>query len=175
MWWCDEPHRRGPVPGWIPAVAGMAMLLASCGFQLRGEPAAGLKSLHVSAAGASGVATDIRRSLSSGPTKVVAASGEAQAHLRILAEGREKAVHTITGTGRVYEYQLRLVVRYELLVPGRELPVIAPTEAEARRLITYSETAPVAKEAEEQILYKDMQAELASRILRQIALAQREL
>lgn len=151
------------------------LLLASCGFQLRGEPAVGIKALHVSANGSSGVATDIRRSLSSGPTKVVTGAAQAQAHLRILAEGREKTVHTITGTGRVYEFQLRLVVRYELVVPGRELPLIAPTEAEARRLITYSETAPIAKEAEEQLLYKDMQVELASRILRQIALAQRDL
>jgi outer membrane lipopolysaccharide assembly protein LptE/RlpB len=42
-------------------------------------------------------------------------------------------------------------------------------------VITYSETAPIAKEAEEQLLYKDMQVELAGRILRQIALAQRDL
>jgi LPS-assembly lipoprotein len=62
-----------------------------------------------------------------------------------------------------------------MTVPGREVPIIAPTEAVARRLITYSETAPIAKEAEEQLLYKDMQAELAARILRQIALAQRDL
>lgn len=159
---------------WIAAWAA-ATLLAACGFQLRGEPAVGIKSLHVSSHAASGVALDIRRSLSSGPTKVVTSLGDAQAHLRILAESREKSVHTITGTGRVYEFQLRLVVRYELVVPGRELPLISPTHAEARRLITYSETAPVAKEAEEQLLYKDMQVELAARILRQIALAQRDL
>ena len=67
------------------------------------------------------------------------------------------------------------MVRYDLVVPGRELPLIAPTESEARRVITYSETAPIAKEAEEQLLYKDMQVELAGRILRQIALAQRDL
>lgn len=150
-------------------------LLASCGFHLRGEPEVGIRALHVSSPGASGVATDIRRSLSSGPTKVVASAGDAQAHLRILAESREKSVHTITGTGRVYEYQLRLVVRYELVVPGREVPLIAATNAEARRLITYSETAPIAKEAEEQLLYKDMQVELAARILRQVAIAQRDL
>jgi len=84
-------------------------------------------------------------------------------------------VHTITGTGRVYEFELRLVVRYDVVVPGRELPLVPPTEVETRRLITYSETAPIAKEAEEQLLYKDMQVELAGRILRQIALAQRDL
>ena len=50
-----------------------------------------------------------------------------------------------------------------------------PTEVEARRLISYSETAPTAKEAEEVLLYKDMQVELADRILRQITVARREM
>lgn len=135
----------------------------------------GLRSLHVSAVGASGVSSEIRRTLATGPTKLMPTPKDAQAHLRILNEVRDKAVHTITGTGRVYEFQLRLAVRYELVVPGREVGVIAPTELESRRVITYSETAPIAKEAEEQLLYKDMQAEIAGRILRQVALAQRDL
>lgn len=151
------------------------LLATACGFQLRGEPQTGIKALHVSTVAGSGVYGDIRRALAGGSTRLVASPAQAQAHLRILGEGREKNVHTITGTGRVYEFQLRLAVRYDLVVPGRELPLIPPTEALARRIITYSETAPVAKEAEEQLLYKDMQVELADRILRQIAIAQRDL
>ena len=53
--------------------------------------------------------------------------------------------------------------------------VIAPTETIARRLITYSEAAPIAKEAEELLLFKDMQVELAERILRQVAVARRNM
>ena len=44
-----------------------------------------------------------------------------------------------------------------------------------RRLLTYSEAAPIAKEAEEQLLFKDMQLELADRILRQVAVARRDM
>lgn len=166
------------IANWAPAFAGVtiaAFLATSCGFQLRGDPAVGIKALHLSTVPGSGVYGELRRALSSGSTKLVPRPTEAQAHLRILSEAREKNVYTITGTGRVYEFQLRLVVRYDLVVPGRELPLIPPTETEARRVITYSETAPIAKEAEEQLLYKDMQVELAGRILRQIALAQRDL
>ena len=158
-----------------PAVAGMtaAFLLSACGFQLRGDPAVGLKTIFVPGGG---VAQEIRRTLSSGPTRVVTAAAEAEAHLRILAEARDKAVHTITATGRVYEFELRLVVRYDMLAPGREIPVIAPAELVARRVITYSEAAPIAKEAEEVLLFQDMQVELADRILRQVAIArQREM
>ena len=150
----------------------LLLLLSACGFQLRGDPAVGLKSLFVPGGG---VAQEIRRTLASGPTRVVNSAAEAEAHLRILAEKRDKTVHTITGAGRVYEFELRLGVRYDLLVPGREIPVIAPSEAVARRLITYSEAAPIAKEAEEQLLFKDMQGEIADRILRQVAIARRDM
>lgn len=153
----------------------LALCLSSCGFQLRGDPAVGLPSLYVSTATPSLVATDIRRALAGGPTRVVTSPAEATAHLRILGESRDKQVHTITGTGRVYEFELRLVVRYDVVVPGREVPLIPPTEVATRRLISYSETAPIAKEAEEQLLFKDMQVELAARILRQIAVARRDL
>jgi LPS-assembly lipoprotein len=150
-----------------------AVTLAGCGFQLRGEAAVGFKTLEVSAVGPSQVAPEIRRTLATGPTRVVTTAKGAEAQLRILQEARDKIVATITGTGTVYEYELRLTVRYELLVPGRELPMIAPTETIAKRLITYSASAPTAKEAEEQLLFKDMQVELAGRILRQIAVARR--
>jgi LPS-assembly lipoprotein len=153
------------------AAAALALgALAGCGFQLRGDPAVGLATLYVPG---SGVAQEIRRTLASGPTQVVASAAQGQAHLQIVAEARDKRVHTITGTGRVYEFMLTLVVRYQLTVPGREIPVIQPTEAVARRLITYSEAAPIAKEAEELLLFKDMQLELADRILRQVAIASR--
>jgi LPS-assembly lipoprotein len=135
----------------------------------------GLKTLHVSTAGPTGVLTDIRRVLSSSPTRLTPTAKEAEASLRILAETREKTVHTITGTGRVYEFQLRLAVRYEVTLPGRDAPLIAPTDVIATRVITYSEAAPTAKEAEELLLYKDMQVDIAGRILRHIAVVRREL
>ncbi len=147
------------------------MTLAGCGFQLRGDPEVGIRKLYISSVGASAVVGDIRRVLATGPTRMVTTPAEAEAHVRILQEEREKNVATITGSGRVYEYQLTLRVRYELVVPGRDEPVIPPTRLEARRLISYSETAPTAKEAEEQLLYKDMQLDLAHQILRQIAAA----
>ena len=153
----------------------VSLLVGSCGFQLRGDPEVGIKTLSVSQVGGSQVAAEIRRALSTGPTRLVPIPGEAAAHLRILQEAREKSVFTLTGAGRVYEFQLRLVVKYQLTVPGREDPVIAPTDIEARRLITYVESAPIAKEAEEQLLYKDMQVDLARQILRHIAAVKPEM
>jgi len=159
---------------WLAAAIALSMLLCACGFQLRGEPSVGLRTLHVGATVPSQVVVDVRRALAAGPTQIVASDKGAEANLTIVAESREKTVHTVTGSGRVYEFQLRLTVSFELTVPGREEPVIAPTELTTTRLITYSESAPTAKETEEQLLYKDMQSDLAARILRQVAVARRE-
>lgn len=153
----------------------LLLLATACGFQLRGEPTVGLKTLQVSSVGGSQVAAEIRRTLATGPTRVVTNPKDAEAQLRILQEVRDKSVATITGTGTVYEFELKLTVRYELTVPGREIPLIAPTETVAKRLITYSASAPIAKEAEEQLLYKDMQVELAGRMLRHVGVARREM
>ena len=151
------------------------LLVTSCGFQLRGDQEVGIKKLYISSVGPSQVQAEIKRSLATGPTRIVLTSAEAQAHLHILQETREKTVSTVTGEGRVYEFQLRLAVRYELLVPGRDDPVIAPTEISTRRLVTYSQNAPTAKDTEEQLLFQNMQKDLARQILLQIAAKKAEL
>ena len=153
-------------------LVALAILLAGCGFQLRGEPTTGLRSLYVPGGG---IAQEIRRTLAGGATRVLATPQGAEATLTILSENRDKTVNTITGAGRVYEHALTLRVRYQMTVQGRDDPVIAPTETVSRRLLTYSEAAPIAKEAEEQLLFKDMQLELADRILRQVAVAKRDM
>jgi LPS-assembly lipoprotein len=154
------------------AVTVACLMMAGCGFQLRGEPAVGLKALYVPGPG---VAQEIRRLLATGPTQVVSNPGDAEAALTIAREHRDKRVYTITGAGRVYEFELRLIVQYEMRVPGREIPVIPLAEVVSRRIITHSESAPIAKEAEELLLFKDMQVELADRILRQVAVARRDM
>ena len=53
--------------------------------------------------------------------------------------------------------------------------MVPPITVETRRLITYSINAPTAKEAEEQLLFKDMQLDLAGQILRHVAAVKREL
>jgi LPS-assembly lipoprotein len=159
----------------LACAATLAAGLAGCGFQLRGEPEVGIRKLFVSASVPSQVAVEIRSALIAGPTRIGTTAAEARAPLKAHTEAPTKTVFTITTAGRVYEYQLRVAVRYELVVPGREEPVIPSTEIQTRRLITYSEAAPTAKEVEEQILYKDMQVDLARQILRHIAAMKREL
>lgn len=157
------------------ALVAFTIALAGCGFQLRGEERIGIAQLHLSSVGSSQVAVDIRRNLATGSTQIVADPLKAEASLRILEERRDKTIFTLTGAGRVYEYELKLTVNYQLTVPGKEEPLIAPSDIVVRRLITYSESAPLAKEAEEQLLFRDMYVEAAGLILRRVAVVKRGL
>jgi len=150
-------------------LAAAALALASCGFQLRGVVQMEIGSLYMSADVPSQVATEIRRSLAGSATRLAATPADAEAHLRILGESRDKTIFTLTGAGRVNEYQLRLQVRYQLTAPGTEEPLIEPATIDVRRVVTYSESAPLAKELEEQLLFRDMQADAAGQILRRVA------
>lgn len=145
----------------------LCLALSACGFQLRGEATTGLKSLYVSTEAPSQVAVEVRRQVAGGPTKVAASAGEAEAHVRILSENTEKTIQTLTGAGRVFDYRLHLRVGYRVTdAAGKSL--VDPVVIELWRVISYSESAPLAKEAEEQFLFADMRAEAAARILRRL-------
>jgi LPS-assembly lipoprotein len=154
-------------------VAALVLLgVSACGFQLRGETPMGVKSLYLSTAGTSLVAVEIRRALASGSTRLAAAQKDGEVHIRILTERRDKPILTLTGAGQVYEYVLRLKVGYQVSDAGGNL-LIDPAELEVRRIISYSATAPLAKEAEEQILNREMNVDAAQQILRRVAALRR--
>ena len=93
---------------------------------------------------------------------------QAQVVLKVLGEQREKVVVGVYSSGQVREFQLRLRVRFRLDTPqGREL--IDDAEIVQQRDISYSETAALAKETEEALLFRDMQSDIAQQIQRRLA------
>jgi LPS-assembly lipoprotein len=92
----------------------------------------------------------------------------AQVILDILAEQREKVVVGLNASGQVREFQLRSRVRFRLRTPqGREL--IPETMLEQTRDVSFNEAAVLAKEAEEGLLYRDMQTDLVRQLMRRLA------
>jgi LPS-assembly lipoprotein len=68
----------------------------------------------------------------------------------------------------VRELQLRLTMRVRLRTPGGK-ELMPPTQIEQTRDITYNETAALAKESETELLYRDMQTDIAQQTLRRLA------
>lgn len=142
--------------------------VAGCGFQLRGTANLPYDTLHVAAAPTSTFATQMRRAVASGSqTKVVDNPKDAQATLQVLAEAREKSILSLSGGGRVREYQLRYRVQYRVIdKDNKELR--APTTILLHRDFSFNDTDTLPKESEEARLYRDMQTDAVSQLLRQL-------
>ncbi len=153
-------------------VTAAALALAGCGFQLRQAPHFAFSSIYVAAAPNSTLGKELRRSIaSSDGVRVVddpAARAAAQVVLDVLADQREKVVVGLSASGQVREFQLRTRVRFRLSTPaGKEL--IPETELLQQRDISFNESAVLAKEAEENLLYRDMQTDIVQQLMRRLA------
>lgn len=153
-------------------LAALAAPLAGCGFQLRQAPKFAFDSLYLSASEGSSLGNELRRNLGAADTLRVLGRQEPAANadvvLDFLDERREKVVVARSSTGQVREFQLRIRVRFRLRTPqGREL--IPVTELVQQRDISFNESAVLAKEAEENLLYRDMQTDLVQQMLRRLA------
>ncbi len=99
---------------------------------------------------------------------MVESSAQAQVVLEALSDTREKSVVATTAAGQVRELQLRTRLNFRVRTPqGREL--IPATEILLGRDMSYSETAALAKEQEENFLYRSMQGDIVAQVLRRLA------
>ena len=161
----------------VPAVsrrrlgAGLLLtaLLGGCGFKLRGDRNYAFSSIAVNPNPGSGVALELRRSFGDA-VKVLAPdrpTSEAQVVLDVMDEQREKVVVGVNASGQVREFQLRIRVRFRLRTPqGKDL--IPGGEILQQRDISFSESQVLAKEAEEAMLYRDMQSDIVQQIMRRL-------
>ena len=151
------------------AVAG---LLAACGFHLRGEYNVPFASVFLSTTGASQVAVKLRRELTNSPTKLMPTAKDAEAQLNISGEKRERIILSLSSAGRVREYQLKLRLLYQLVDNAGGVP-IPTSEIQLQRIMTYDDSQVIAKQQEEAMLYKDMEQDAASQILRRLTAIKR--
>lgn len=145
-------------------------LLPGCGFRLRSSQAFAFQTLAVTPEKGGLVATDLIRYFGNAIVPLAPARGAQapQVVLDILQDLREKEVVGVNASGQVREFQLRIRVRFRMRTPqGREL--IAATEIVQQRDISFNESAVLAKEAEETLLYRDMQNDIVQQLLRRMA------
>lgn len=147
-------------------------LLAACGFRLRRAPELAFRSIYVDMPAASALGAELKRQLSAtGQVRLVtdpAQRAQADVVLHGLQDARERAVVGLNAAGQVREFQLRVRFRFRVSTPdGRE---VLP-EAEILRQIdqSYRESAALSKEAEAQMLYQSMQADVVQQVMHRLA------
>jgi LPS-assembly lipoprotein len=153
------------------AFAGvMVALLSACGFQLRGQAELPFETLYIP--GASPLAVELKRNVAAASkARLVDSPGDAQAVLGFTQELREKIILSFSAAGRVSEYQLRYRVGFRV-TDAKGAQVYLPTsEIQLTRDMAYSDAQVLAKEAEEALLYRDMQRDMVQQIMRRLVAA----
>ena len=148
-------------------------LVAGCGFQLQRPPELRFKTIQLTGFPArSPLAAELKRSIDTSPTTtVVEALKDADVVLESLTDERTRSVVATTAANQVREFELRSRFRFALrTASGKEL--IPSTEILLTRDLTYTESAALAKEQEEMFLYRAMQSDIVSQVLRRLASVQ---
>ncbi len=124
-------------------------------------------SVFVSAPGGSVVATELRRELANIPTKLMPSAKDADAQLNIIEDRRDRQILSLSGAGRVREYELKLRVVYQL-IDAKNGVVIPTSEIQLARILSYDDSRIIAKQQEEALLYQDMERDAVAQILRRM-------
>jgi LPS-assembly lipoprotein len=154
------------------ALAPLLLLAAGCGFRLRGAAELPFSTVYVPGS-TGGIALDLARNIRAATNvKVVDDAKEAEAILQFTDESRAKEILSLTGAGRVREFRLRYRVRFRVH-DGKGNEYLPQSTLELTRDITFNDAEVLAKESEEQLLYRDMQADMVQQIMRRLSAAQR--
>ncbi len=155
------------------ALFTLAGVSAGCGFRLRGAANIPFETIALQGAEGSAFAVELRRNIQANRNvRVVDDPKLAQAILQIAGISQERRILSLSGSGRVREFQLIYRVSYRVHDgKGREL--IAPGQVVLRRDITFDDSQVLAKEQEEILLVRDMQSDAVQQLMRRLAAASR--
>lgn len=150
-------------------MCSFAMLLAACGFHLRGDVAMPFKTLFIEAVNPnSPLITGLRSNLKASHVQLVDKAEQAEVILNIASEQPGKQILTLGGSGRVSEYLLSY--RVSLRAYDKEQRVWLPAdELLLNRDFTYDDTQILAKESEEAVLYQSMRSDMVQQIMRRLS------
>ena len=148
----------------------LATALAGCGFQLRGTAALPFETLFIPNT-TGGIGLDLKRNIQSGTrTRVVDDQKLAQAVLQFTVDAREKNILSLSGSGRVREFQLRYRVGFRVH-DGKGSEFLPASQIVLTRDFTFNDTDVLSKELEEAQIFREMQLDMVQQILRRIATA----
>jgi LPS-assembly lipoprotein len=151
----------------------LTLLLAACGFHLRGQGGFTFpfQTLLIQTSNANApLILDLKRAVQLNGVKLVDTSENAQLTLHIVSETMSKQILSLSDAGRVREYQLNYRVSLRAY-DSKQQEWVSADEIVLQRYLSYDNTQVLAKEMEETLLYQDMRADAVQQILRRLSLA----
>ena len=152
----------------IILLISLCFALNSCGFQLRGQAPLLFETLYISPSGHP-LAIDLRHYIERGGSTVITSSAQdAEATVEIISAINSQLILSISGTGRVREFQLIYRVSYRLVdTKGLELKPLQ--EVLITRIMPFLDAQVIAKGEESQVLARDMRVDAVQQIVRQLS------
>ena len=122
------------------------------------------ESLYVQASNPSVIVDIKRRIQASSKTAILDSPKDAQAILIIQNAKLKKRILSVSGTGRVREFQLRYSISFRVTdQKGRE--IVPDTNIEVSRVLPFSDSAILSSQAEEKMLLKDMKKDAILKLM----------
>lgn len=152
----------------------MTLLLPACGFHMRGHGtmtvALAFQSVYLKARAETPFVTDLRKAFSFNQVALSASPEQATITLEVISESSDKQILSLSGAGKVLEFQLRY--RVALRAYDSQLISWLPNEEIVlTRTLTYDDSQVLAKEQEEALLFKDMRADAVAQAMRRLSRA----
>jgi LPS-assembly lipoprotein len=160
MWWSEAR---------LVALAGLAALLAGCGFHLQGALSLpeGVRSVHFATRDQlSPFAVELRRALERSGASVSGSASGADAVIRVLQERTGRRVLSVSARNTPQEYEIFYMVEFAIDRAGKE--ALAPQRLDLTRYFSFDESLLLAKDREEAVLREAMARDLADLVLRQL-------
>ncbi|MHB8448723.1 MAG: LPS-assembly lipoprotein LptE [Rudaea sp.] len=154
----------------FPALAAIALTLAACGFQLRGEaqlPPA-LKRVHVQVSDPfSPLARDVEAALTRSGASIESAPGEHVAEITLSAVSLAPVVRSVGANATVNEFSM--VYHVELSIQGSDGKTLLPAQViEHSRDYTFDQNQAIGSNAEQDEIKKGMERDMVDAIMRKI-------
>ena len=149
----------------------MTLLLAACGFQLRGAYTLPFDTLHVALPETAELHAQLKRNIEAATqTRIVGDAKSAQAILTVTSDIPAKNILSLNSAGQVREFELVRTFTFRVHDPANR-DLMTPGRIVIRRDITYSDVQVLSKESEEALLWRDIQSDLVQQLLRRLAAA----
>jgi LPS-assembly lipoprotein len=149
----------------------VVLTLAACGFHLRGsnlkDVQFAFKSLYLKSPRETPFVADLRRILLSNRIELTSTADKADLVLDVVEIVPPKQILSLSGAGRVQEYQLFYSVSLRAY-DSQQNDWLPADEISLSRILPYDDTQVFAKQQEEEMLYKDMRSDAVAQAIRRL-------
>jgi LPS-assembly lipoprotein len=154
-------------------LAFVVPLLNACGFHLRGEAQlpAGLDRVYVESSDPSGpLKRNVEHALERSGAKVEAAAGDGIAEVKLIGVSLAPIVRSVSANARVNEFTM--LYHLELQINDAAGKVVMPKQViERSRQFTFDQTQAIGTGAEQDVIKKEMERDMAQVVMRHIEAA----